>query len=132
MTVGTYFLLDSNNIIIQRIEYDPEGNWKVPDNHSIREAIADVEEGDIWNGSSYDKPIIPEADDEAKKMTHSLEVKIRLAESDWVGLADVRQKLEPDNLVEWDTYRAALREFIITPSPNDPATLEEPEVVWIK
>ena len=70
--------------------------------------------------------------DNVKKICNTDDATTQLKESDWIGLADVRKKVDSDNLIEWDNYRAALREFIINPSTNDISQIIMPDVVWIK
>lgn len=130
MSAGNYFLLNNDSIVVGKIIYDPDGTWKIPDNHSIQEAIDNVEIGYIWDGSSYIKPEKIEFPDDAKSLVHIDVAKDLLQKCDWIGLVDVRKKLDPENLVEWDSYRASLREFIINPSPEDPWDINEPEVIW--
>ena len=55
------------------------------------------------------------------------EAKRLLEESDWVGLADVREKLS--NLNDWDTYRTSLRDFIISPKKDD-LPIKPKTVTW--
>lgn len=54
------------------------------------------------------------------------EAKRRIAASDWSVLPDVGLQ----NVAEFETYRAALRELIKTPVAN-PSFPAEPEPVWL-
>jgi hypothetical protein len=52
---------------------------------------------------------------------------ILLNESDFADLYSVRNKLE--NINEWDTYRAIIRELRINPIEN-PVFPDKPQIIW--
>lgn len=117
-TMTQYVLLDSNNAILNTIMYDPKGKWK-PEGKDHVGIIPDgtqIQIGGTLVGSNYTPPTVHELPDEIKKDLNKLEAKRRLTESDWVGLADAREKLS--NVSEWDAYRASLRDFIINPKTD--------------
>ena len=132
MSVENYCLINSDNIVTGVMVYDTEGSFEIPTGFTLQPAVSGVAEGYTWDGSSYTAPIEPVIPDNVKKICNTEDATTQLKESDWIGLSDVRKKVDPDNLIEWDNYRAALREFIINPSTNDISEIIMPDVVWIK
>ena len=127
-----YVLLDSNNKIINKIMYDPSGNWSPPSGQTVG-SIPDnvvVQVGGTWDDSTYKDPSLPIIPDDVKKVQNKEKAKQFLAESDWVGLADAREKLS--NVSAWDTYRTALREFIVNPKADSIGAIRKtkPDVIW--
>ena len=123
-----YVLLNSDNIILNKVMYDPSSDWKPPSGQTLVE-IPDnilVDIGGKWDGKKYTAPVVEEMPDDAKKKVNAKLAKEQLKESDWVGLADVREKLS--NLSAWDTYRASLRDFIINPKPDELTV--KPKAIW--
>ena len=73
------------------------------------------EMNDIWNGSSYDKPVVPDTRNEEQKW---FDIRIKrnelLAETDFYALSDVTMTTEMSN------YRQALRDLpSSTSNPDD-------------
>lgn len=70
--------------------------------------------GDTWNGSSYDKPVIPDnrTDEEKWEVIREKRNKL-LAETDFYALSDVTMTTEMSN------YRQALRDLPSTTSNPD-------------
>ena len=127
-----YVVLDSNNKIINKIMYDPSGNWSPPSGQTVG-SIPDnvvIEKMGTWDGSTYTAPSKPTIPDDVKKAQNKAKAKEFLAESDWVGLADAREKLS--NVSAWDTYRTALREFIVNPKTDSIGVIRKtkPDVIW--
>ena len=123
-----YVLLDANKVILNKVMYDPSSDWKPPSGETIGEIPDNVtfDIGGKWDGTNYTAPVEEEMPDDIKKKVNAKLAKEQLKESDWVGLADVREKLS--NLSAWDTYRASLRDFIINPKPDELPS--KPEVIW--
>ena len=124
-----YVLLDANKVILNRVVYDPKSDWKPPSGETLGEIPDNVyfEIGGKWDGGKYIEPVIEKIPDDVQALHNKMEAKILLSESDWVGLSDVRAKLS--NLSEWDTYRASLRDFIISPKKGDLPTKPK-TVTW--
>tara|TARA_R100000655_G_scaffold40184_1_gene75821 strand:+ start:6288 stop:6674 length:387 start_codon:yes stop_codon:yes gene_type:complete len=123
-----YVLLDANKVILNKVMYDPSSDWKPPSGETIGEIPDSIsfDVGGKWDGTNYTAPVVEEMPDDLKKKVNAKLAKEQLKESDWAGLADVREKLS--NLSAWDTYRASLRDFIINPKPDELPS--EPKVVW--
>tara|TARA_B100001939_G_scaffold91860_1_gene78739 strand:+ start:565 stop:933 length:369 start_codon:yes stop_codon:yes gene_type:complete len=73
------------------------------------------EMNDIWNGSSYDKPVVPDTrTDEEKWFDIRVKRNELLAETDFYALSDVTMTTEMSN------YRQALRDLpSSTSNPDD-------------
>ena len=135
-----YVLLNSDKVILNKVVYDPKGDWKPPTGQTIG-AIPDnieLQLGGKWDGKTYTEPVQEETPDDVDGQTDLDELivagvatpddvikefnkdlaKRMLTESDWVGLADAREKLS--NVSEWDTYRSSLRDYIINPKTGKP------------
>ena len=114
-----YVLLDANKVILNKVMYDPSSDWKPPSGETIGEIPDNItfDIGGKWDGTNYTAPVEEEMPDDLKKKVNAKLAKEQLKGSDWVGLADVREKLS--NLSAWDTYRASLRDFIINPKKDD-------------
>ena len=128
-TMTQYVLLDANKVIINKIMYDPSSDWTPPTGQTIG-AIPDnvsFDMGGKWDGEKFIAPVIEEMPDAFKIKFNKKEAKRLLEESDWVGLADVREKLS--NLNDWDTYRTSLRDFIISPKKDD-LPIKPKTVTW--
>ena len=123
-----YVLLDANKVILNKVVYDPSSDWKPASGETLGEIPDNVDFGigGKWDGGKYIEPVEEEMPDAAKKKVNAKMAKEQLKESDWVGLADVREKLS--NLSAWDTYRATLRDFIINPKPDELPL--KPEAAW--
>jgi hypothetical protein len=112
----------------------------------ITEALLSIRPGAVWNlkdtavystlewlDTVQSKPTENEVNTEIARLTTdapflacSNEAKKRIAASDWSVLPDVNIS----NRAEFETYRAALRAFIITPVA-DPVFPTEPQPVWV-
>tara|TARA_R100001126_G_scaffold93001_1_gene63196 strand:+ start:44 stop:433 length:390 start_codon:yes stop_codon:yes gene_type:complete len=114
-----YVLLDANKVITDIIMYDPSSDWTPPTGQTLGAIPDDVyfEMGGKWDGEKYIEPVIAKIPDDVQVLHKKMEAKRLLEESDWVGLADVRAKLS--NVSDWDTYRASLRDFIISPKKDN-------------
>tara|TARA_R100000808_G_C2026753_1_gene72439 strand:- start:81 stop:470 length:390 start_codon:yes stop_codon:yes gene_type:complete len=115
-----YVLLNSDKVILNKVVYDPKGDWKPPTGQTIG-AIPDnieLQLGGKWDGKTYTEPVQEETPDDVIKEFNKDLAKRMLTESDWVGLADAREKLS--NVSEWDTYRSSLRDYIINPKTGKP------------
>lgn len=123
-----YVLLDADNIILNKVMYDPSSDWKPPSGETLGEIPDNItfDIGGKWDGKKYTAPVVEEMPDDLKKKVNAKMAKEQLKESDWAGLIDVREKLS--NLSDWDTYRATLRDFIINPKPDELPL--KPKVVW--
>lgn len=125
-----YVILNSENIIVDKIMYDPSSDWTPPTGFTLG-AIPDNIDADFggkWESNTYTAPVIPPLPDDIKKDLNKEQAKISLEESDWIGLADVRDKLTESNLIEWDTYRQTLRSYL---GEGSTATRPiAPDVVW--
>lgn len=125
-----YVLLNSDNIIVDKIMYDPSSDWTPPTGLTVG-AIPDdisVDNGGKWESGSYTAPTIVEMPDDIKKGINEEEAKRRLAESDWTNLSDVQGNLTDANQTEWNTYRQTLRTFLGEGSTS--SLPRKPNVVW--
>jgi len=71
----------------------------------VVDAPDDIQEGDLYDGTSFSKPNMMVTIEEVREWRNQ-----KLAESDWTAGTDVPQIIK-DN---WESYRQALRDFPAT------------------
>jgi len=91
-------------------------------------------DGLIWRDSLIAKPTKEELDSQWEEVQSIIaknncksKAQSFLNESDFADLYSVRNKLE--NINEWDTYRAIIRELRINPIEN-PVFPDKPQTIW--
>lgn len=47
-------LLIENNVVINMVEFDPDGDWAPPEGATLMDGIANI--GDVWNGETFVTP----------------------------------------------------------------------------
>jgi len=116
-------MLPTINIATALVSLCPTAEWSL---------IGNTYAGLTWMDSSVAKPSEAAINAEIAKLEAEkplkdckAEAKRRIAESDWSVLPDVGLQ----NVAQFETYRAALRELIKNPVAN-PSFPTEPDPVW--